>query len=514
MYRFFEIIPGLLSWITIILIVLLSWLTPKETAIFIILFDIYWLLKTFYLSLHMRSTFTKMRKNMKIDWLRKLTNDQQPITNGKSENKIISRKSLVVSYWSDIYHLIILPVYKEPYEVIEESFESLLKANYPKDKFIVVLAIEQQAGATAQEAAEKIQKEFGNNFFKFLITVHPANLPDEMPGKGSNETWAAREVKKIIIDSLKIPYENILASVFDVDTQIFPEYFGILTYNFLNNPRSQQSSYQPIPLFTNNIFQAPALSRVIAFSATFWQMIQQARPERLNTFSSHSTPFKALTEIGFWNTNIISEDSRIFWQCYLHYGGDWRAIPLNYPVAMDANVAPTFWKTMLNLYKQQRRWAWGSENIPYILDGFRKKSASAGKISWRKKLYWGFNIIEGFWSWSTNSLIIFSLGWLPLFLGGDIFSTTLLSYSLPIITSRIMTLAMLGLATSAVLSIALLPPRPQWFRKRHYLLYFLQWILMPFTLIIFGSIPALDAQTRLMLGGKFRLNFWVTPKHR
>ena len=77
----------------------------------------------------MRSTFTKMRKNMKIDWLRKLTNDQQPITNGKSENKIISRKSLVVSYWSDIYHLINLPVYKEPYEVIEESFESLLKAN-------------------------------------------------------------------------------------------------------------------------------------------------------------------------------------------------------------------------------------------------------------------------------------------------------------------------------------------------------------------------------------------------
>src|SRR3989338_992213 len=126
MYRFFEIIPGLLSWITIILIVLLSWLTPKETAIFIILFDTYWLLKTFYLSLHMRSTFAEMRKNMKIDWLQKLTTDYGLQSTAKN--------------WRKIYHLIILPVYKEPYEVIKESFESLLKANYPKAQFIVVLA--------------------------------------------------------------------------------------------------------------------------------------------------------------------------------------------------------------------------------------------------------------------------------------------------------------------------------------------------------------------------------------
>ncbi len=471
-------LPALLSWGTIAAVIAGSWLLPHAAAIFIILFDIYWLLKTIYLSLHLRATFKTMRANMQTNWLAKLTASQA----GK---------------WEKVRHLVILPMAREPYQVVRESMEALAGANYPKEKIIFVLAREARVPESAQ-IAERIRQEFAPVFGNFLVTVHPDGLPGEIPGKGSNEAWAAQEAKTNIIDPARIPYEDILVSVFDADTQVMPEYFGVLAHSFLTVADPQRSSFQPIPLFTNNIYQAPALARVIAFSSSFWHMIQQSRPERLTTFSSHAMPFRALVEVGFWNRDIVSEDSQIFWQCFLHYDGDWRVEPVFYPVAMDANAAPTFWATMKNLYRQQRRWAWGGcENIPYFLEGFRKNK----NIPRERKLYWAFHYIEGFHSWATNALIIFSLGWLPVLIGGAHFNFSLLSYNLPRITRAVMNLSMIGIVSSAILGMILLPPKPRWFRRRHYLLYAVQWLLMPINLIIFGSFPALDAQTRAALGG-------------
>ncbi len=262
--RFYEKIPAALTWTTLIAMVLFSWLVPVWVSIFIILFDTYWLLKTIFLSFHLRATFTTMRANMKIKWLQKI-------------EELPARESS----WRDMYHLVILPMYNEPYEVVRESFESLARSNYPKEKLIVVLALEERAGEIARGTGEKIEREFSGIFYKFLITVHPANLPDEIPGKGSNEAWAGARAKEAIIDPMcqesagAIEYKNILVSVFDVDTQVLPEYFGRLTYVFLTAPDPLRAIYQPVPLFTNNIYEAPALARVVSFSCTFWQMMEQ-----------------------------------------------------------------------------------------------------------------------------------------------------------------------------------------------------------------------------------------------
>ena len=72
LYRFLEILPGLAVWLTLVLIVVLSFLAPFFVALFIIAFDIYWLIKTIYLSLHMRAAYNKLRVNLKINWLERL----------------------------------------------------------------------------------------------------------------------------------------------------------------------------------------------------------------------------------------------------------------------------------------------------------------------------------------------------------------------------------------------------------------------------------------------------------
>ncbi|KKT41035.1 MAG: hypothetical protein UW30_C0013G0004 [Candidatus Giovannonibacteria bacterium GW2011_GWA2_44_13b] len=486
LYRLIEIFPGALAWATLLGVFAASYFYPVGAAFFIIIFDVYWLVKTVFLSFHLRANYKRMQSNIGTDWQEKLSRTR----------------------WEHLWHLVLLPMSKEAEEVVSGTIASIEKNIWPKERMILVLSYEERYGAHGGKVAEAMEKKFMDKFPNFFVTIHPKGIEGEIPGKGSNETWAAREIKKIFIDPKNIPYENIIVSSFDIDTQIFPQYFEILAWNFLTATRPIRTSYQPVPVYNNNIWDVPALSRVVASSGTFWQMMQQERPERLTTFSSHSMSFKALAELDFWQTNMVSEDSRIFWNSLLYYDGDYESVPLSYPVSMDANLAPTFWGTVKNVYRQQRRWAWGVENFPYVVFGFIKNK----KIKLRTKFYYIFNMIDGYWSWSTNALMIFALGWLPVLLGGREFNNLVLAYNLPTITRTIMTFAMVGMVTSAIISMKLLPPRPPHYGKFRTAGMVLQWILVPFTIIFFGSFPAIEAQTRLMLGNY--LGFWITPKHR
>lgn len=495
LYRLLEIQPGALAWATLVAVVAASYWIPVAAAMFIIAFDIYWLVKTIYLSAHMSSSFRRMRANQRRDWMKELetTPPASPELTGYS--------------WSDLHHLLILPMATETYEVVRESFQGLLKTSWPLDRMIVVLALEARVGESARDIARKIKDEFGGAFLRFMVTEHPDNIPGEIRGKGSNESWAGRKAAELIAE-LGIPRNTVIVSVFDVDTVAPHDFFACLSWHYLTSPKPLRSSFQPIPIFSNNIWHAPAFARVFAFSTTFWQMIQQARPEQLVTFSSQSISLTALIDVDFWQVNVVSEDSQIFWKCLLRYNGDWRTVPLYYPVYMDANVGSTFLETVINQYKQIRRWHYGVENNAYFLFGFLKNHL----IPLRKKLHYAFNMIEKTHSSATNALIIFLLGWLPVTIGRGHFSQSVLSYNLPHITQNIMLLSMLGLVSSAIISIVLLPPRPVSFGRLKYLWMTLQWVLFPVNFILFGAVPALEAQTRLMFGRY--MGFWITPKSR
>jgi cellulose synthase/poly-beta-1,6-N-acetylglucosamine synthase-like glycosyltransferase len=486
LYRLLEIFPGAASWITLIAVVLASIYTPFLAAYFVIAFSVYWVLKTAFLSFHLRHNWKRLRHHIGIDWEKRIERFE----------------------YGHLYHLIILPFYKESEQVIEATLASLAQAKYDTKSMIIVLAAEERAGESARIIGAHMREKWESAFGYFLVTEHPENIEGEMAGKGSNASWAAEHVRRQVLDPHGIRYNHVLVSIFDIDTVVYPDYFNCLVWHFMTAPRPLKSSFQPIPIFNNNMWSAPALARVVAMSSTFWEMVQQERPERMATFSSHSVSFQALHEVGYWQRNMVSEDSRIYWNLLLANDGEYDVVPLSYPVSMDANAAPTLWGTIRNIYRQHRRWTYGVENFVYIVYHFTKnKNIPLGQ---RIKII--LQQAEGYWSLVTNPIMLFILGWAPIFLGSRVFHETVLSYNLPIVVRNLLIFAMFGLVISSVISLTMLPERPQYKSRIHYLVLALQWILVPVTMIVFSAIPGLDAQTRLMLG-KY-MGFWVTPKHR
>lgn len=529
--RCFEVIPGSMFWLTLFFALFFSRNHPAWVATFIILFDLYWLFKAVNGVLHLMSTYRKYQLFKDINWidyLRRLSNFQEflnflatqidlaPVNRRKEMKQYYAdekeRIEKIISLgrtggnFMDYYHVVIYPFVDEGYEVLKTTFESLSLIDYPKDKVIVVLASEERAGADAQATAQRIKDDFGAEYFKFFVSVHPDGLEGEIKGKSANASWGMKALMPEL-EKAGIGIDQVIISNFDSDTMVHKHYFSRVTYEFLTAEKPYRCSYQPMAVYNNNIWDSPAFIRVVSVSNTFWQFIESSRPNRLRTFSSHSMTLRALVDIGFWRKDLVNEDGYVFWQCYFRYEGDYKVIPLFISISLDTCLAETYWQTLVNQYKQKRRWSYNVEYYPTLIPNLFKV-----KTSFWDRAYKMFQYVEGNYNWSTASIVISALGWLPLVIGGDKFGTTVVALNLPFITRWLMTTATLFLVFSVYINMVLLPPRPAKYGKWRVVSMYLQWIFVPVISVVFGALPAVESQTRLMLG-KY-MEFWVTPKVR
>ncbi|MDO8599722.1 MAG: glycosyltransferase family 2 protein [bacterium] len=480
-------IPGAVLWTTFLVGVVLSFVRPLWVVVFIICFSFYWLLRVIYFIMYLGVSWGHFRRDVAVDWVQRLDSD-------------------FPNAWQHIHHLIFLPTVNEPLDVLRSTCDGLRKSAYPSERFTVVLAGEERAGRAAfMERAATIQREFPE--LNFVVTVHPPNIRGEVIGKGSNLHYAATRAVAAI-DQRGIPHEHVIVSAFDVDTIVHPQYFACLTWTFLSHPDRLRTSYQPIALYNNNMWESPAFMRVAAFGTTFWLLTELVRPDRLFTFSSHSMPLPALIDVGFWERDIVTEDSRIFLQCFIHYHGEYTVTPLFIPVSMYTAKAATLAKSIVNLYKQQRRWGWGVEHFPYMLWHFT--IGDGRRIPWRKKVKYLWNLGEGMYSWASAPIILFVFSRLPLMNLRGAAADTVLAATAPFVLQWLLGIAMIGIFASAVMSLTLVPQRPRRYHPMTSLVFVLQWILLPVTLVCFGAVPAIEAQTRLMIG-KY-LGFYVSEK--
>jgi hypothetical protein len=524
--RFLEIIPGFLAWSMLIFPFVLAPFYPEIIAYYVLAFSLYWFVKALNMMRNLLRGFPRLWRNMKIDWLERcqLASDNpeklfERLKNEYQKNR--KRQDLhdfeelanlkghfnLIKDWQEIYQVVFITNYQEELYITEPSFEAIKNSNYPNDKIIVVSCGEKRDQESYLKVKKGLEEKYKGVFLDMLFFVHEDKV-GEVRGKGSNLYSAGHKFMDYMRKNHpEIKSENVLVTNLDGDHIVHREYFARLTYKYVIDPNRDRKTYQPVPVLFNNIWDAPASNRVCAMSSSFFQIVEAVRPFRLKTFASHSQSLQTLLITDFWSNKTIVEDGHQFWRTYFAYNGDHEMVALFIPIYQDCVLAETYYATFKNQYLQMRRWAWGISDFPFVIKEYIKHP----EISLGEKFLQVFRFFSGHFSWSTASFML-AFAWIPLLFNQD-FQDTVLAHNVTVVSSTIMNLAWVTLFANIWVFFTLLPPRPGHRRKTRYLGLVLQWILVPVVALFFSAIPALESQTRLMLG-KYLDVFWSTPKIR
>ncbi|MCL4366788.1 glycosyltransferase family 2 protein [Patescibacteria group bacterium] len=490
--RFLEILPGALTWIALTSPIWLSFTLPFAVAYLIIIADVYWLINSLRIAAFTFLGWKKLEEAKKQNWLQKLKID-------------------FPDQWDNYYHLLVLPTYKEGLDVLVPAFEGVANSDYPKEKIFLAVGFEEREYQKDPEKIDqtiaylkKLDKKIGGVF----CTIHPFGLPGEVPGPGTNRNWMITHTVKEF-QQKHIKPQEVLVTTLDADFIIHPQFLAGALHKYLDTPANirDKRSFTGSFLYYNNYWQTPTPMRLIAVGTALWQLAEMYGSDKYMNFSSLSINMRSLLDIGLWIPNKVNDDSGFFWKAYFHFKGDYKVIPHYLPITGDAVQDVNLIKTFQNQYLQQKRWAYGVEHVPYIVRQYFKNR----DMSFWDKTDRLFFALWGYLKWGTLALFItFASQIIPLV--NPHYTESVVAYNLPVVSSWVLTLAFIGMFSTIFVHEKTAPPRPvSWSIFKKFWSY-IQWLLVPLVLVTISTIPAVDAQTSLMLG--HYLEFRVTNKSR
>lgn len=515
-YRLFEILPAALTYLILLLPVVLGKFDPKLAAYFLFAYLLLWFVRAIGLDIRSIQGWRTMKEHKNLPWrdmltdLEKLEPSVKQVPKWHAGNLARVGRNIPHSRIlpSDVYHAVIIAFYNESREVVEPTVQSVLDTDFDHKKIILYLAYEERGGPDIERLANSLVKKYGAKFHYAEAVKHPDGIKGEVIGKGGNVTFAGRRLQEYL-EEVRIDPLNVLVTTLDSDNRPDKQYFGALTYTYCSTEEPKHASYQPITMYTNNIWDAPAPMRVIATGNSFWNVVLSLRPHLLRNFSAHAQPMAALIDTDFWSVRTIVEDGHQFWRTWFRYDGHYDVFPIYVPIYQDAVLTDSYKRTLKMQFVQVRRWAWGASDIAYVANqGFFK----INNIPKHKVISKFFRLLEGHISWSTAPLILLFAAY-PVFIfhtSSQIFGLGFLANEVPQYASALQRVAMVGILISLYLSMRSLPPKPLRYRRHRTLWMVVQWIYLPFTSIIYSAAAAIYAQTRLAFGRY--LGFIVTEK--
>lgn len=481
--RALEIIPPLIALFFITLPIWGAYFFPLALSYFIIFFDVYWFWKSVNLVTMSFIAAKKIRKAEKTNWLEK----------AKAQKN-----------FEKVRHLIVVPSYKESFEKIKDTIDSIKDQTLPLSQIFVFMAFEERE-ENISEKAKKLENEYKDIFGGFYYSLHP-DLPDEVKGKSSNQSYAAAKANEVLIKSGKVDIDFMTVTSADADVIFDQQFFAYLTYSFLTVNDPIYTFWQSANVAYNNFWKVPSFTRVLSFFGGLWRTSVLVQHARLVPNSVYTLSFKLLMEVGNWDTDVIPEDYRIFFKAFFKTKGRVTVEPIFLKTSMDAAESQSYVRSLVNKYHQERRWSWGiSDDSTYIKWYLTIK----GVPFWRKTVL-VTNVLIDHILWPVNWFIITISANLVAFIN-PVFTRTTLGYTLPQLSAFILTLCFLSIIAMIYVDYILGPKRnAEKHSKFRKMLFPLEFIFMPVGGFFLSAFPALISHIQLIRGK--RMEYKVTEK--
>lgn len=505
-YRFFEILPGLLSLLIFLTPIILSIFFVTAAAFFIITYVLILLVRSAAMSFRVIEGYDTVKKARKIDWEALLQDFYNPANvaerHAGSKNALIKdhisniqrlqQGSLIDMLPNEVIQVVIIATYNETQAIIHPTIEYVINtAGFTNRKTALFIAYEERSSEEKKRETHETLRLYRDKFYHAEAVEHTL-MPGEIPGKGANATHTGRRIADWAKEE-GIDPARVLVTTLDADNRTDKNFFSVLTYVYLSADNRKQKSYQPVALYNNNIWDVPAIMRVCAISNTFFHIANSTRLHALRNFSAHSQSLDALIDTDFWSVRTIVEDGHQFWRTYFRYDGHHEVLPLPVPIYQDAVYAGGRWKTTKAQFRQIRRWTYGASDVAYVAT---KAFFTKNKVSkWDALAKFG-RLLESHVGWATSAPLLLLSGWIPLYLNSGA-NHNIVAQGLPHIVSTINTIAIAALLFVVYVGFATLPQRPAHQRRHRTFGFLWQWILTPIVGVIFNSFAAINSQAHL-----------------
>ncbi|MBI5044994.1 MAG: glycosyltransferase family 2 protein [Candidatus Levybacteria bacterium] len=479
--RFLELLPGLASWTVILSPIWGSLFAPTLLAYFILFFDTYWFYKSYSLVINAYRGARKIKEAEKKNWLQMASSQEN---------------------YDKVHHVLIIPSYKESVTKMKSTVENLTRQTLPLSRLHIVLAMEERE-KEAPEKAQTVISEFKGKFGSLFATYH-IDAPGEIKGKSSNESFAGKEAyQKLFVDgNLDVDFATI--SSVDVDSMFDRQFFAYLTYKFVTDPNRYHKFWQSATVFYNNIWQVPAPIRILSFFGSLWRTSMLVQHDRLITQSTYSLSIKMLRDIGWWDTDVIPEDYRVFFKAFFKLKGKAWTDPIFLKTSMDAAFSHGYINSLKNKYHQERRWSWGVSDDPLFL----KWWFTVPGVPFVRKTVMIYHVLLDHFLWPVNWFIITIAANIMPFIN-PAFTRTNLGYKLPSLAGFILTSTILAIFALMFIDYKNRPENVKLPLRRKVFFPF-EFLLMPIVGFFLSALPALISHTQLMLGK--RMEYKVTEK--